>query len=183
MSKVYKAPSPTYIQAKHFGPHQDPIKWIVMHSTVSACREGAAVAVAHFFATETGETSAHYVVDPATEVQCVPDHNEAWHCGYNKGSIGIEMCDMPDEKSKERWNDKNHQLMLDRAAKLAAQLCLAYNIRPYFVGGLGLRLGRTGITTHALMSKTFKRSTHWDPGAWPRFQFMKQVRRHYRELR
>jgi hypothetical protein len=54
---------------------------------------------------------------------------------------------------------------------------MAYGIRPYYVGAIALRLGVKGITTHAEMSKAFRASTHWDPGAWRRFRFMRRVRR------
>lgn len=176
MSLSFRAPTPRLVAARWKGGNQTPRR-IVMHSTVSACKPGAAEATARFFATEDNPTSAHYVVDPETVIQCVGDHTVAYHCGYNQDSIGIEMCDMPDAKSKARWSDAAHRQMLDRAADLVADLCLAYGIRPYYVSVVGLKLGRKGVTTHANMSLAFKKSTHWDPGAWPRVKFMKLVRK------
>jgi N-acetylmuramoyl-L-alanine amidase CwlA len=148
-----------------------------MHSTVSPCVPGGARSTALFFSREDNKTSAHYVVDPAEVIQCVGDHTVAYHCGHNQDSIGIEMCDMPDAKSKKRWDDANHKAMLDRAADLVADLCLAYNIRPWFVSASALKRGVHGVTTHAEMTAAFHQSTHWDPGAWPRVRFMRLVRK------
>ena len=73
--------------------------------------------------------------------------------------------------------------MFARAARLTAQLCLAYGVRPWFVGRIGLRLGRTGVTTHNEVSQAFGQSSHWDPGAWPRRKFMRAVRREVKAIK
>jgi len=172
---TFKAPSPRMVAARWHGGSQTP-RLIVMHSTVSPCKPGGAAATAHFFATEENKTSAHYVVDPETVVQCVGDHTVAYHCGHNQDSIGVEMCDMPDPKNKKRWDDAAHKAMFDRAADLVADLCLAYGIRPYFVKAAALKRGTVGVTTHAEMTNAFHQSTHWDPGAWRRIRFMRLVR-------
>jgi N-acetylmuramoyl-L-alanine amidase CwlA len=174
---TYPAPHPEFIAARWSGGRQDKIKWIVMHSAVCACREGAARGVALYFARTDRPASAHYSVDPGHIVQSVADHTVAYHCGYNEGSIAVEMCEMPDQANIERWDDAEHRRMERRAAKLVAKLCLAYNIRPYYVSRVGLLLGIKGITTHRQMSLAFKKSTHWDPGAWRRRRFMREVRR------
>lgn len=148
---TYPAPIAPRIQAKHFGGSQTP-GLIVMHSTVTSTKAGAARGVAHYFATEAQPTSAHYAVDAAEVIQCVPDHTVAYHCGYNQDSIGIEMCDMPVLGSMAhwlvppskrtgprplfhghritplRWLEPHHRAMFSRAATLTAQLCLAYDI-------------------------------------------------------
>lgn len=150
MSKI-KPPSPRLIAARWKGSAQAP-GLLVMHSTVSPTKAGAAGAVARMFATETTKTSAHYVVDAAEVIQCVGDHTVAYHCGHNQDSIGIEMCDMPVAdsqahwwlpKSKRRgkrgwfhhrpmrplrWLEPQHRAMLGHTAHLAARLCLAYGI-------------------------------------------------------
>jgi N-acetylmuramoyl-L-alanine amidase CwlA len=178
------APSPKFITARWFGGPQEKIKWVVLHSTVTPCVTGEAEKVAHFFATEDNKTSAHYVVDPTERRQCVPDHRVAYHCGYNDGSIGVEMCDDPsDKRGIARWDDTPHRQLEVNAAHLVARLCLVNGVRPYYVGFLALRLGVSGVTTHKQMSLAFKKSTHWDPGAWRRFRFMRTVRKHYRYLK
>jgi len=178
---MFKPPAPPFVAARWHGGAQTPRR-IVMHSTVSPCVPGGEKNIAHFFATESTPTSAHYCVSPSGVVQMVGDHTVAYHCGYNQDSIGIELCDMPDANNIERWKDANHQAMLEHAVDLVARLCLAYSIRPWFVGVVGLKLGRGGVTTHANMSDAFKQSTHWDPGAWPRKTFMKAVRARMKEI-
>jgi hypothetical protein len=126
-------------------------------------------------------------VDESYVFQCVGDHTVAYHCGYNQDSIGVEMCDNPSMEDprtgriiaapKSRWDDDEHRRLERRTARLVAELCLAYNIRPYYVGRWKLLAGMKGVTTHAAMSKAYKRSTHWDPGAWRRYRFMRRVRR------
>jgi N-acetylmuramoyl-L-alanine amidase CwlA len=174
MAKKFTAPAPPFVAARHSGGSQTP-RLIVLHSTVSPCKPGGADAIARFFRIGQAVTSAHYAVDPAKVVQMVGDHTVAFHCGYNKDSIGIEMCDMPDQ-DKTRWDDANHQALERRTADLVARLCLAYNIPIRYVSAADLSKGKKGITTHAQMSEAFKKSTHWDPGAWRRVRFMTRVR-------
>jgi N-acetylmuramoyl-L-alanine amidase CwlA len=177
-----KPPNVPFIAAKHHGGKQTP-RLIVMHSTVGPTKTGSAEGVARYFARGVNVSSAHYVVDETTRFQCVGDHTVAYHCGYNQDSIGVEMCDYPSHTSKARWTNGEHQRLLTNTAHLVARLCLVYGIRPRFVGALGLKLGRKGVTTHAAMTKAFNRSTHWDPGAWPRRRFMREVRAHYARLK
>lgn len=173
---TYAAPSPPFIPAKHHGGSQTP-RDIVMHSTVSPCREGQAKATAEFFARGVNVSSAHYSVDPGAVWQSVHDHIVAYHCGFNQDSIAVEMCEFPSAVNIARWFDKPHRQMRRRAARLVARLCLAYDIPPYYRGVKARLAGKHGVTTHAVMSQAFKRSTHWDPGVWPRRLFMRQVRR------
>jgi len=194
---VFPPPEPEFITARWSGGHQVP-SLIVMHSAVVPCREGSARAVADGFARGDRVASAHYSVDPGEVIQSVNDHTVAFHCGYNDGSIAVEMCELPSLKvarwASLRFRGSNRRRMFNRSAELVARLCLAYDIPPRFVaaGGTSLHtLGswasykkpeRGGITTHAAMTKAFHRSTHWDPGAWPRFRFIRRVRRHMRRL-
>ncbi len=173
----YPPPKAPYIRARWFGDRTNkPIKRIVMHGTVSACRPGVAKAIAQYFARTERKASAHYVVDPAEVYQCVYDSYVAWHDGTNFHSLAVEMCD-PVEGPKERWNDEPHRQMLRRAARLVAELCLAYDVPARYIGPVRVRLGRKGITTHNVMRLAFPKSTtHWDPGKWPRRRFMRLVR-------
>jgi N-acetylmuramoyl-L-alanine amidase CwlA len=178
---TFTPPNPPFIAARWHGGSQTP-KLIVLHSTVGPTRTGSAKSVAEFFARGEHVASAHYVVDEGTKFQCVHDHTVAYHCGFNQDSIGVEMCDFPSQ-DKRRWDDGAHRHLELRTARLVAKLCLAYNIRPYYVGVLGLKLGVKGVTTHNNMSLAFKKSTHWDPGAWRRKRFMREVRRQIRLIK
>jgi hypothetical protein len=81
-----------------------------------------------------------------------------------------------------RWRRDNQLAMLRRTARLTAQLCAAYDVPPRFRNASDLRAGRRGVTTHAQVSKAFRQSTHWDPGWWPRYRFMRWVRADYRRF-
>lgn len=172
---TYPPPSPPFIAARWHGGPQRP-HLIVMHSTVSPCRDGQARATAKYFARIETKASAHYCVDPAEVVQCVGDHTIAYHCGHNSNSIGVEMCEYPSRINLARWLTRPHRRMKARAVRLVARLCLAYDIPPYYVDAAGLRAGKRGVTTHAQMTAAFRQSTHWDPGSWPRVRFMRAVR-------
>lgn len=187
MTVKFKAPQPPMIAARSFGGDQDPRGGIIrLHSTVSPCQPGQARAVAEFFHTETNPTSAHYVVDCGQNdhtVQCVPDHRRSYDCGWNPPGISIEMCEYPDPSNKKRWDDKPHRQLEANAVALVAQLCLAYDIRPYFVSAAQLKRGIKGVTTHAEVQKAFPSlTTHWDPGAWRRYRFMRAVRAQIKTL-
>lgn len=166
MTKV-QPPAPPYLgPAKFHGGPQNlaPLKRIVIHGTVSPCVAGGARATAAYFKnTVTRPSSAHYVVDPAEVVQVVGDHQIAYHAPPNTDTIGVEHCD-PVAGPATRWQDSDHEAMLDRSAKLVAQLCLAYDVPIRRVGPVGLRLGRRGITGHGAVSLAWRQTTHTDPG-------------------
>lgn len=177
----FPAPSPPYLgpARHHGGPGNKPIRRIVIHGTVSPCEPGMARKIAAYFRTTDRAASAHYVVDPREVVQVVGDSVIAYHAPPNPGSLGVELCDRV-TGPLSRWEDANHIDMLDLAAVLVAQLCLAYDVPARYIGPLGLRLGRRGITTHAAVSRAWNQTDHWDPGAWPRRAFLKEVRRYVR---
>lgn len=183
---VYPAPDPPYLgPAKFYSVgNNKPIWRIVMHSTVGPTHAGSARGVANYFVhTVTRPSSAHYVVDAGEVVQVVGDSDIAYHAPPNAHSIGVEMCDDPDADSAERWKDDLHQKLFANAARLVAELCLAFDVPPYFIGPIRLRLGRRGVTTHAKVSEAWHETDHWDPGAWPRRKFMREVRKQVREIK
>ena len=191
-------PSPKYLgPAAHTSAGDNkPINRIVIHSTVSACKPGGAEEIAAYFRSPKSGGSAHYVVDPAAEVQVVYDGVIAWHAPPNPNSLGIEMCDTPGPvpndppgsarfkaaKRAWRWVQPNQQAMLKRTARLTAQLCAAYDVPTRFLSIDDLKAGKHGITTHNNVSQAFHQSTHWDPGFWPRRRFMRLVRKYHAEL-
>lgn len=199
----FPPPSPPYggPPAHDSGDGNKPILRVVIHSTVSPCEPGGARQIATYFRTPAAGGSAHYVVDPEETIQAAYDSVVCWHAPPNSHTIGIEMCDMPgpvpDEpkgtarwkalKRSWRWAKPNQQKMLARTARLTARLCLAYDIPIEFLGVRDLRhagsMRARGITTHANTSLAYHQSTHWDPGFWPRQQFMLMVKAHAAKLR
>lgn len=183
---TFPAPSPTYLgpPAHSSEGNNKPINRIVIHSTVSPCREGQARATASYFRNLASRGSAHYVIDPGEVIQCAFDSVICWHAPPNSHSIGVELCDMPGEGrgAMLRWTDRNHRRMLRKAVDLVARLCLAYNVPTAYLDVEELRAGKRGITTHNNVSDAWRESDHWDPGAWPKRSFMRRVRRKVKRL-
>lgn len=176
MAVKYPPPSPPFIRARNQGGRQTP-KAIVMHGTVSSDNAGTARRIAQWWAGPTSPmSSAHYVVDPKEVIQCVGDHSIAYHVGYNTGSIGVELCD-EQKGPASRWNDANSRAILARAARLVAELCLAYNIEPVRPSIADLkRKGPHGIYGHNDSRLAFGRTTHTDPRDFDWQGFLRLVR-------
>lgn len=197
---LYPAPNPPYLgPAAHITPgHNKPIDRVVIHMTVSPCVPGGARATARYFNGSSAGGSAHYIVDPAEVIQDVHDDSIAWHAPPNPHSLGIELCGYPSSTTEDawmvprdqrhgsvpvwRWLAKDHRAMLNLAAELTAELCLAYGVPIVFLSARDLVAGKHGITTHANVSAAWHQSTHWDPGVWPTRLFMRRVRRHAARL-
>lgn len=183
MSKKFPPPSPPFIKARYHGGRQKP-KAIVMHGTVSSDNRGTARNIARWWNGPTSpKSSCHYVVDPGETIQCVGDHIVAYHCGYNYGSIGIELCD-EQQGPANRWNDADSNAILRRAARLTAELCLAYDIAVKRPSIRDLKAkGPHGIYSHNESRLAFGNTTHTDPRDFPWGKFMRLVRKEIRALR
>lgn len=174
-----RPPAPPYLgpPAHSSGTANKPINRVVIHSTVSPCEAGQARKIAAYFRSPSAGGSAHYVVDPEETVQAAYDSVVCWHAPPNGHSLGVEMCEYPNQDI-DRWDQPNHVKLLDRTARLTARLCLAYGVPIQFLMPEDLRAGKRGITTHNNVSQAWHESTHWDPGAWPRERFMQLVNQH-----
>lgn len=162
--------------ARAHGGKQPDITRLVIHATVSACTPGGARANGRWFASAQAGTSAHYVIDPAEVVQCLPEDVTGYHAPPNAGSIGIELCD-PQKGSDGRWEDDPHRQMLSLAAELVADLCARHNLPLEYIDAAGLVAGRRGITTHRDVSEAWRKSSHTDPGSgFPMVSFLALAR-------
>lgn len=178
----FQPPAPTYLgPAAHTSTgNNKPINRIVLHGTVSPCVAGGARTTAAYFRSPSAGGSAHYVVDPVEAVQVVYDGVIAWHAPPNPNSLGVEMCDpVGDAQGKplplSRWKDADHQKMLKLAARLVAELCLAYDVPVVLLSPADLKAGKRGICEHSDVSEAFHQSTHWDLGLFPRRAFLRMV--------
>lgn len=145
-----------------------PKWWIVLHCMEWPEKLDSAEWCAGFFRdqkpNDVTRTSAHACVDADTVVQCVPWDRVAWHApGANQYGIGIEHAGYARQLASD-WADAYSVRMLDLSAWLTAQLCAKFRIPTDFVDADGLRAGERGVTTHAEVSKAWKKSTHMDPG-------------------
>jgi N-acetyl-anhydromuramyl-L-alanine amidase AmpD len=166
-----------FIPTSFHGGSQSSVTRIVIHATVSPCKNGGARSIANYFATHrTG--SAHYVVDPGEIVQCVREGTIAYHAPPNTGSIGIELCD-PQSGSATRWADTNHTAMFQHAAPLVAAIAKRWNVPLVKIGSTELRAGKHGICGHIDVSYAWHMTDHGDPmeaGPFPWARFMEMVK-------
>lgn len=151
-----------------------------MHGTVSPCEYGGARKISAYFRSNAARGSAHYVVDPGEVLQSAYDSVVTWHAPPNPHSIGIELCDMVGDSKgalpMSRWDDRRHASMLKLAARLTAELCLAYNVPVVLLSPADLRKGKRGICEHSDVSEAYGQSSHWDLGMFPRLRFLNMVK-------
>lgn len=157
----------TFIQAKNFTESSARrIDLLVLHSMESSEGRDTAETVAKWFAGPSApQASAHFCIDSDSIVQCVQLDDVAWHApGANHDGIGLEHAGRA-AQARIEWLDEYGRAMLELSARLAAHLCRRFRIPPVFVGSDALRTGGArGITTHADVTRAFRRSTHTDPG-------------------
>lgn len=153
------------------------ISVVVIHTMEIAERDGAAEACAAWFASPVSEVSAHYCVDAETTIQSVREADVAWHArGGNANSIGIELAGYAGQQGRD-WRDDYSRAVLERAARLTAEVCGRYGIPIRRLRAAGLVAGRRGVTGHADVSAAFRKSDHWDPGpAFPWGAFLRLAR-------
>lgn len=172
-------PTAPFLQAKNYTKGRiKPVGLIVLHTMEAAEASTTAENVAAWFAGAAApQASAHFCVDADSVVQCVQVSDTAWAApGANANGIQIEHAGYA-AQSAAQWADEYSQALLHRSADLVARLCSEHSIPPFFVDAAGLLRGERGITTHAEVSKAFKKSTHTDPGPnFPMTQYLSLVR-------
>lgn len=155
-----------FIPAKYRAVAEDrKIDLVVLHSMESSEKPGTARQVALWFKHDVPRpASAHYCVDADEVVQCVVEDFVAYGApGANSNGIHIEFAGRAVQTGQE-WLDHYSRAMLIRGVELVADICWRRKIPGVFVDAAGLIRGDRGITTHAEVTKAFKKSTHWDPG-------------------
>lgn len=153
------------------------IDLIVIHDMEAPELKDTAERVARYFASQPAQgsmlpdgavfmagSSAHFCVDAYEAIQCVLEKDVAWHApGANHNGIGIEHAGYARYTERD-WRSEYEEKMLLNSADLCAALCDAYKIPIQLVDEAGLLAGSRGITTHAYVSRAFKKSDHTDPG-------------------
>lgn len=153
------------------------IKLVVIHSTEG----GTADSIARYFYTPGAGGSTHLVVDDYECERCLANSTVPWGAtGANRNGFHIEMCGFA------RWTLTNwlqHRNTIKRCAYKTAFHCDKFGIPLVWLSAADLKAGKSGITSHAEVSKAFPGSGHWDPGpGFPRRYFMSLVRKYAKEL-
>ena len=165
----------SYVGARWYTPTQGrTIRVLVIHTMEAPEYVTTAEAVAGYFRTlpATNKASAHFCVDNDTIVQCVDVRDVAYAApGNNHDGIQIELAGTA-HQTPAQWGDPYSLAVLDRAAKLAAQLCKEWGIPVKHLTDAQLAQGQKGIVGHVQVSNVYRKSSHWDPGnnfPWERF--------------
>lgn len=96
----------------------------------------------------------------------------------NLRGIHIELAGYA-RQSKDEWLDAFGRAMLDRAARVTAEICRRRGIPVVWLDAAALRSGHKGITSHDECSKAWG-GNHTDPGPnFPVAVFMALVQRYY----
>lgn len=179
MQDVEAAASGRFTAAHNSGVRTSrQIKQVCIHSTEGPTAEGAA----SWFANPVSEGSANMVCDDVESFRTLPDGVVPWAApGLNTSGYHIELAGYA-HWNRAQWLDR--RLTLERAAYKAALRCKRYGIPARWVGPVGLRLGRRGLTTHRAVSFAWPllarpAGFHTDPGtSFPRDVFLTLVKRH-----
>lgn len=150
---------------------------VVIHTMEMDEKGDTAESCAQWFAQTRAQVSAHYCVDSDSIVQCVKEEDVAWHApGANHNGIGVEHAGRAAQTGRD-WADPYSTAMLALSAELVGGICSRHKIPVTWLQPSDLVAGKRGITSHANVSKAFKRGTHWDPGdSFPIEKYLASVR-------
>ena len=159
-----------FIQARNYTAMsgRTPNLWVI-HDEEYPERPDAAWSVAQFFAGPSAPSaSAHACVDDRNAIGCVDWKDNAWHSGHgptNDRSIGIEHSGYASQ-SREEWLDEYGMAMLERSARLFAEVGHGiYGIPAVKLSPEQVAAGQSGICGHADVTYGFGiYGGHTDPG-------------------
>jgi hypothetical protein len=179
MATPIKKPCDTSYRAVRTSGVRDPksIKWVVVHDTEG----GSAKSVALMFSRDDAQASTHLVVDELECYRMLDNKDIPWGAtGANTKGFHIEHVGFA-RWTRGMWLD--HDVTLRRGAYKAALHMVAWDIPARWVGFIGLRLGRKGLTTHADVSKAWPGSGHTDPGPeFPKDVYLQYVKEYIAEI-
>ena len=176
--------NPRYRAVHHSGRrHESAIQVSVVHTAEALDAEG----VARYFTSPRSGGSAQRCIGAEECWRSLPDSVIPWAAPpFNTTGVHNEPAALA------RWTTTQwlrHPRLLRRLAFKTAQDCHRHGLEAKWLTEGELRLIRngnrlvTGLTTHALISKVFKMSSHWDPGnGFPKRLFLLLVKRYLRQL-
>lgn len=158
--------SPTFVAARYFTKTNGRnIRLQILHTMQAPEKPNTAEAVANWWHGATSpKTSAHYCYDSDSEVQCVRDQDVAYAApGANHDGLHHELSGYA-QQSMAEWKDPFSLAMLARCARRVSDRCDLYGHPKTWLSDREVEVGREGITHHAVVSRVYKRSSHWDVG-------------------
>lgn len=167
----------SYLEAKTYGPEMStPPKLLVVHTAETPEMGNSAEGVANYFHNGAArrvlgkivyvKASTTWCVDNNSVVQCVPlGHVNYGAPGANHNGEHMELAGRAAQSAKE-WSDPYSLAQLHLAARLFGVRSSELGIPLAYLRAADLLASKTptGVTTHAEVTKAYKRSTHTDPG-------------------
>lgn len=155
------------------------IRLVVLHTMEAPEKPGTARAVAKWFAGNLApQASAHYCIDNREVIQCVKEQDVAWGApSANRTGVHIEHAGYANQ-TPDNWHDDYSNAVLDKSAKLCAEICLRYAIPLARLSPDEVRAGKAGICDHWTITQAFKTpGGHRDCGAsFPWDEYVAKVR-------
>lgn len=158
------------------------IKWIVLHSTEGDTAAGAA----QWFANQASEGSAHLCVDDNECFRTLANTQIPWAAPQaNTDGFHIEQAGFA-AWTRSMW--LAHDPTIRRAAYKAALHANLFKVPLRWVGPVGLRLGRAGLTTHRSISYAWPIQAraagfHIDPGtSYPKDKFLAYAKQYLTQI-
>lgn len=107
---------------------------------------------------------SHNCVDPDSITQGVREAHTAWAApGANADGIQIEQAGYAGQTASQ-WDDAPSKALLDRTARLVADLCVRHNLPIRHLTNDQLKAGERGVIGHRQASQVYRLSDHTDPG-------------------
>ena len=165
-----------FSQARNCGPARPggKVDLIVIHTMEAPEKPGTARAVAEWFGgPDAPQASAHYCVDDAAIVQCVPEGIVAWAApGANRNGMHIEHAGYAAQTVLD-WDDDYSRAVLANSVILAADLAARYAIPVVRLPVEQLAGGGRGFGGHRDVTNALNGGKgHQDPGPnfpWDRY--------------
>lgn len=155
------------VQAKFYTPanrSKADIRLEVLHAMQAPEKPNTAENVAAWFGRGGTRASAHYCFDNDSEIQSVLDKDVAWAApGANHDGRHYELAGYA-QQTRDEWTDPFSLAMLVRCALVVSKKCDESGNSKTWLSEREVELGRRGITHHLVISKVYKKSTHWDVG-------------------
>lgn len=141
------------------------IRLIVLHDGETPETGSAAEGMANWFSHPSTQASSHTTHDNNSRVRVVDDDDTAWCApGANADGLHAEMAGRAAQNATD-WNDAYSVATMNDCADQCAEWADKYRIPVRGLSDAQVADGVTkGFTTHAQISRVFKRSDHWDPG-------------------